>query len=465
MTSMRNDWCWVYWPHTMLPFLHYIEEWTGKARSQAGFRTQPWPIFILGLALLVMSFIFMSGSVSVALSLALFLAPLWLPFMLTAGAIFLWIVLKRSEFIASQKTLLLEIKPPRSVLKTPLAMETMLSSIHLGPGEATWYKKYIVGAVRPWWSLEIASFEGQVHFFIWTRAAFRRTVETALYAQYPGVQVTEAPDYTRLITASPQEWSIWGCDFIHTDADPIPIKTYIEYGLDKVQKEEEQIDPLSNLIEFMGSMKKGENLWLQLAIRVHKGEKYNKLNKDGKPYSWKDLAKELIDKIRHETRETYIDVLTGEERPGFPNPTKGQSEKIAAIERNISKLAFDVGARGVYIAKPENFDPIVISGLIGIFKQFSSEGWNGFKPSGWMTYFDDYPWEINIEGMKNAFRAGLINAYRRRQFFHEPVSVDTMVMSTEEIATIYHIPSQAVESPSLSRIQSATGEAPPNLPI
>lgn len=449
----------------MLPFLHQLEEWIGKLRSQFGVRLQPRPILILGLVLLFMSFLFMSSTVSTALSLALFLAPLWLPIMITGGAMTLWIILKRSEFIAAQKTILLEILPPRNVLKTPLAMEAMLSGIHLGPGEATWYKKYIVGAVRPWWSLEIASFEGQVHFFIWTRSAFRRTVETQLYAQYPGVQIVETPDYTRLTSATPEEWSIWGCDFVHTDKDAIPIKTYVEYGLDKVQKEPEQVDPLANLIEFMGSMRKGEHMWLQLVIRVHKGEKYNKLNKAGKPFTWKDEAKELVDKIREDTRDVYFDSVTGEERPGFPNPTKGQMEKIAAIERNTAKLAFDIGARGVYLAHPDKFDPIVISGLIGIFKQFSSEGWNGFKPNGWLALFDDYPWEIGIEKLKNKYRTWLIDAYRRRQFFHEPYITDTMVMSTEEIATIYHIPSRAVETPSLGRIQSATGEAPPNLPI
>ena len=289
-------------------------------------------------------------------------------------------------------------------------------------------------------------------------------METALYAQYPGVQIVETPDYTRLTSATPEEWGIWGCDFVHTTADPVPIKTYIEYGLDKVQKENEQVDPLASLIEFMGSMKKGEYLWLQLVIRVHKGEKYNKLNKDGKPYSWKDEALELIAEIRAKTRDNYVDIVTGEERPGFPNPTKGQSEKIAAIERNISKLAFDVGARGIYLAHHDKFDPIVISGLIGLFKQFSSEGWNGFKISGWMSIFDDYPWEFGVEKLKNKYRRWLVEAYRRRQFFYEPFAMDTMVMSTEEIATIYHIPSRAVETPSLTRIQSATGEAPPNLP-
>jgi len=87
-----------------------------------------------------------------------------------------------------------------------------------------------------------------------------------------------------------------------------------------------------------------------------------------------------------------------------------------------------------------------------------------------MMQFDDFPWEFGVEKLKNKVRRGLVEAYRRRQFFYDPFSFglfrdDTMVMSTEEIATIFHIPSRAVETPTLGRIQSATGEAPANLPV
>jgi hypothetical protein len=450
-----------------LPFLKHIQKHTASAKKTFGVRTSPYPLFILGVAILVMSLVIMTGGVLTAFQMALFLAPVWVPFLLVDAAWTVWIVMKRSEFIAAQKYVLLEIRPPRNVVKTPLAMEAFLAGIHMGPGESTWYAKYILGKVRPWWSLEIVSLEGQVHFYIWTRAGFRRLIESQIYAQYPGAQVVEAVDYTRLLSATPEEWEIWGCDFVHTKEDPLPLKTYVEYGLDKVQKEPEQVDPLANLIEVLGSMKKGEYLWIQIVIRMHKGDhKYEgKVNAKGKQYDWKDQAEEMIQEIRDKTRDTFVDSATGEERPGFPNPTKGQMETIAAIERNISKQAFDVGIRGIYLTHPDKFDPINISGLTSIFKHFSSEGWNGLRPSGWMTYFDDYPWEIGTSKLKKVFRSGLIEAYRRRQFFHDPIVADTMVMSTEEIATLYHIPSQAVAAPSLGRIQSATAEAPTNLPV
>ncbi len=465
-----------------LPFLSKLEKSKEKITEKLGIRFEPWPLFIFGVVILFASFVFMSGNVSLALSLALYLAPVWLSFLLIGGAWRIWIVLKRSEFIAGQKYILLEIKPPRSLVKTPLAMETFLSSIHLTGGEATWYARF-KGGIRPFWSLELASFEGRVHFFIWGRADFRRIIESQMYAQYPGVQMVEVPDYTRLISATPEEWGIWGCDFKQTAPDPLPIKTYVEYKLDTVEKEPEQVDPLANLVEFMGSIGKGEYLWLQFVIRAHKGEKYgttpagnssSKRNAEGEPYTWKDEGRELVQSIRAQTvgKVKYRDLFTGEmrETEGFPNPTKGQSEKMAAIERNVSKLAFDVGARAIYLAKPEHFNGPTIGHMIALFKPFSTEGWNGINSTSWMKTFDDYPWEIGVEKRKNHFRRQLIEAYRRRQFFYNPFfegdknGRNAMVMSTEELATIFHIPSRSVESPALERIQSATGEAPPNLP-
>lgn len=458
--------------------MHMIEVHAKAINDRTSLRFEPWPLFAAGVAALIATYLLVPGQAALAVKGALFLAPIWLPFLIVGGAISIWYTYKRSEYISQQKNILLEIKPPRNLAKTPLAMEAFLSTLHLTGGEATWFAR-LMGGVRPWWSLEIVSFEGKVRFFIWGRAAFRRLVESQLYAQYPGTQVVEATDYTRTITAAEPDWDLWGCDFVHTAETPLPIKTYVEYGLDKTQKEYEQIDPLSNLLEFMNAVGKGEYLWLQFIIRAHKGEIYgskpgtnqsSRKNAAGKPYTWKDEAEEMVKKIREKTKDTYIDMVTGEERPGFPNPTKGQMEKIAAIERNVSKLAFDVGARGIYLAKPDKFHGPMIPHLIALFKPFSSEGWNGINSSGWMKKFDDYPWDWSAKKRKAHFRKELVEAYRRRQFFYDPFFEGgtplnkVMVMSTEELATVFHIPSATSTAPGIERIQSATSEAPSNLP-
>ena len=453
----------------MIPFFDAVKNFEEYFTGTYGIRFEPWPLFILAMLLILNAYIWMPGVVSLSFSMALFLAPVWLPFLLVGGAIDLWYIFKKSEFIAAQKYVLLEVRPPRNLVKTPLAMETFLTSSHLTGGESNWWAR-ITGGVRPWWSLELASFEGQVHFFIWTRAKLRSIVEAQMYAQYPGVQITEAIDYTRLISATPEEWNVWGCDYWQKGADPLPMKTYVEFGLDKVQKEPEQTDPLASIIEFMSSVGKGEYIWFQLIIRAHKGEKYSKTKSDGKPHTWKDEAKDLLKKIREETRDVYVDPDTKKKTLGFPNPTKGQLEMMAAIERNVSKLAFDVGGRAIYIAKPKSFNAAVITHLISLYKPVNSEGWNSIESTGWLKNFDDYPWKTGVDKRKDSFRRHLVEVFRRRQFFHNPFYQGShspskiMVMSTEEIATIYHIPSASIEAPGLARIRSTTGQAPENLP-
>jgi hypothetical protein len=437
----------------MLPFYDKLTEMLDSARDTTGFRLFVWPPFIFGVVLLFVSFAFYPDQVRLSLQLALFLAPIWLPFLILHAAWDLWLVHIRSEFIESRKYQLLEIKMPRNLVKTPLAMETVFANIHHKKGESNWYQLYWQGQVRPYWSFEIASFGGQIHFYVWTRTDSRKIIENAFYAQYPGVQLVEAVDYTRTLNADPSVVAIWGCDFKKGADDVLPIKTYVEFGLDRVQKEPEQVDPFAHIVEYMGSIGKGEFLWLQLIIRTHQGEKYRRSK--GKSYDWRKLGKEKVEEIRKES------VLEG-----FPLPTKGQSETMAAIERNTAKLAYDVGGRAVYIAEPSKFNGTMITGMVNLFKPFASAGWNSIVPTHFGTEFNDYPWEIGNERRKDIFRREIIQAFRRRQYYHEPFMMSNpMILSVEEIASIYHVPSSSIETPGLRRIQSATGEAPANLPV
>jgi hypothetical protein len=453
-----------------LPFFDSFEAAIKRIRGDSGYGLNETGVVIAGLVILFFCFVFAPGIVGEALSIALFLTPLWLPYLLIKAGFSHWMIWRRAEFIASQQMMLLEIIPPRVIEKTPLAMETVFSGIHLAGGESTWWALYVRGSQRPWWSFEIASLEGKIHLYVWTRAAFRRQVESQIYSQYPGSQLVEVEDYTRTITAHQGEWDVWGCNYTKAKPDPYPIKTYVDFGLDKVAEAAEQTDPMANIIEFMGSLGKGEYMWLQIMIRVSKGDKYKgQKNASGKQYTWLDAAAEEIEAIRERAVKTRksVDPLTGAvvETQGFPNPTKGQTETISAIERNVSKLAFDTGIRALYIAKPENQVGTTISGLSGLFKVVNSESLNTLKWTGGMLGFDDYPWEINVEKRKNHIRHLIVDAYRRRSYFYHPHEEVPFVMSTEELATIFHIPSGAVTTPSFARIQSQTSEAPAGLPI
>jgi len=76
-------------------------------------------------------------------------APIWLPILLSYMFWRLWITYIRRKFIQEQEYELLEIRLPREVEKTPLAMEAFFAGIHLRPGETTWIDRAWLGKVRP----------------------------------------------------------------------------------------------------------------------------------------------------------------------------------------------------------------------------------------------------------------------------------------------------------------------------
>jgi len=401
----------------------------------------------------------------------LFFAPLWLPLLTIYAAANRVVQYRRAKFLAKQKYVLLELRLPRETKKTPLAMELFFSNMHFGPGESTNYKVYKLGNIRPWWSVEIVSLGGQVHFYIWTREAHRRGIESYLYSQYPDMEIIEAEDYSLITDPSDDEHKLFGEEFIKSipdekgQPDPYPIKTYIEYGLDKAgTKPEEQIDPLAQVIELLGSLGPKEQFWIQIMFRITKKEKYNG-EKD-----WKKAGQEEIAKIREATRQKsyYIDPATGKkvETDGFPNPTKGQLETIADIERNINKPGFDVGIRTIYSGPKDSYQGFMSSFVLALWKPFANETGASLKQlGGYSAGFNDYPWE-DPKGLAHDFvEKKIVKLYRRRAFFNQPYQGPWSIMSSEELATLFHIPSSTINTPGLPRIQSTTRGAPTNLPV
>lgn len=400
-------------------------------------------------------------------------APFVVPIVLVYIAVLLYVRYIQLKYISKLKSFLFEIKIPKDIQKSPLAMEIILGAMQAS-GAATYTEAYLDGKVKGWFSLELVSLEGQVHFYIWSsEPKFRKILEAQIYAQYPTVEIYEVPpekDYVRQFTFDPLKYIVWCLQFKLTKPDAYPIKTYVDYNMDKDQKDEYRIDPMTAVLEYMGSAGKGHQIWLQILIKMHgrEGWKEHRLRETD---VWDKKAKEEIEKIRKEAT-----VLTKEGVPGFPNPTKGQIETIAAIERSLSKMAFDTMIRGCFISDVNTFNPSYISGFIGSMRQYNSATLNGIKMSRWTDVSDNFKdWSTIfpflkkiIDKRKAILTNEMFNAYRLRSFFFPPYQnyrQNPFVLNTEELATIYHFPGNVSATPTLAKIASKKSEPPSNLPI
>ncbi len=374
---------------------------------------------------------------------------------------------------------LLEIRLPKEILKSPAGMEIFFSYLSAG-GATHYFEALIDGRTRPWFSCEIVSTGGQVKFYIWMsqRTKYKNVVESQLYAQYPGIEIHEVKledDYTRKIYFDPEKFFIFGLQFGLKQPDPYPIKTYIDYGLDKEQEEESKIDPLTAVIEHLGSMKAGEHSWIQILVQKHEQEGWlhGSLKRHGKDL--KAEVKAEIEKIRKEA----IPKSEGDDKTTFkfPNPTQGQNERRAALERVGAKLPFDCLIRSFYITELPTFNVGNISAIVGALRQYNSAALNSFVPT-FVTDITDPMKDVPrlFPFMKNFFdreisdyKKELLHAYKLRSFFNWPYKnfhQKPFILTTEELATIFHFPGNLVsQTPTLKRVESKKAEAPVNLPI
>lgn len=391
-----------------------------------------------------------------------------------------WVMYIQQKGLNNIDWVLLEIKLPREINKSPLATEMALGVFLQGGGIGVWYKRFFLGNLPSYASLEIASLEGVVHFYIRAQRRFRPLIESNFYAQYPGVEIVEADDYTKKIRYHhlTDETSVWGGSFKPTKswaptdetsgkkfqgkdggdytmkADFIPIKTYVDYALDKDPKEEFKVDPLSPLLEVMGGIGKGEYFWYQVLIQdesVYNNKKMPKFyvnEKTHKHMNLKEMADEYKKQLRtsHFTKKggTFVDEfgvtkkidgpLDGEGRPTKIDAkyleTKAVSKKeieltgeekdeIELINKKLSKPLALVVARIVYVTKKERFNGAQISTIMTFFKPFS--GRNSFGPQALADPYE-FPWE-NFMNRRVPWRSEeLFEAYVEREGYFPHVT-------------------------------------------
>ena len=366
--------------------------------------------------------------------------------------------------MSSQGYVLLEIKLPKDQPKSPAAMEFVLNGIWENANIATPADAFWEGKMREWFSLEIVAIGGEVRLFVWAFPRWKKIIESRIYAQYPGAEVVEVKDYALDLRYVPEQTFVSGVQTALVKADAYPIKTYVEYELDKKKgdEQEEIVDPLTPVLEYLGTFGPREVGGIQILLRAHAAEGYL-YGRLIKKKDWSDDIKEEIKKIIE--KETLV-------KPEKDKPqtlmalTEDQKEVIKSIQRNAGKLAFDAMIRLLYVAPQDNHEKTRMMGLIGSMRQFGSKNLNGIKPT--FPFSFPHAWQ-DVNGIRKRERLNiLVDSYKRRAFFgpkHRHRFNKPYILTTEEVATLFHIPGAVATTPTLKRAPSKKAEAPANLPI
>jgi len=391
--------------------------------------------------------------------------------------IFLWFVFKmvwmsyiQGRYGDEMEFILLEVKVPRMIEKSPKIMEQVFNTLWsvFGIHIDTIFDEYVKGAIPYFYSLEVVSFGGEIHFYVYTAKEIRHNVEGAIYAQYPDAEITEVEDYVNRVPdiIPNKDYDLWGTEMILKKEDAYPIKVYSQME-DPITKT--IIDPISTIVENYGKLSPDEQIWMQIIVRPADDD-------------WKEdgikLAAKLIGKKAKKKPETVAKMLVKEfasiAAPGLaakPEEKKeeespslmlylspGEREVVESIEKNIAQKGFETRIRWLYIAKKDVFfKPKGVGLAMSPFQLFNTLNLNSFKVDGRTKTSAYY---VFTESRKRYRKIRLLNKYKDRD-----LSEKGFILSTEELATFYHFPTIEVKAPAVPHVEAKKVEAPPELPI
>lgn len=357
------------------------------------------------------------------------------------------------------------------------------------PGD--FFEKHIDGKKVLSYSFEIASIDGDPHFFVRIPKSSRDAVEANIYSQYPDAEISVADDYTKIIPKDipNKDWDLWGADYKLLMPNPYPIKTYSKFETEREALEEKRIDPLATLLEAIAKTNPGEHYWIQITAKPVRGDVGGW---EGVP--WLEEGKKLRDELARRADKTtkkrpllleMSDVLITGQPPGGVKEEKaellppemkltpGEREILAAIEEKMAKRGYLTNIRFIYLGKKEVFFKAKLRFALSFFSAFTTQNLNALYPYGqpYLTKIKKswfLPWNLLAKRRLYLRKRSIFRKYCERQdplFPQKAKWPSSFILNTEELATIFHFPGRKVASaPFTGRIEAKRGEAPSGLP-
>ena len=339
------------------------------------------------------------------------------------------------ESTKESEGVVLAIEVPKENESTPLAAELMFASLH-GIYRPEIDKRR--GVAQPHLSFEIQAKEKSIRFYVWVPKALQGYVEGQVYAQYPGVNVSEVKDYARTKNLM-AGLGMASAELALTREDIFPIKTFENFD----------VDPLAAITATLSKLEEPDQVWVQILMRPENDR-------------WRDRAINYISAIRSGRQsfgkslmkgfgglasDVVKTAMTGEVPVVEQKQIElapGVEEALKRIEEKSSKLGFQTKIRILAFSK----DPVLaqqkLDLTIGTFKQYNTTNLNGFVATP----------------IKTTSAEDILDRYVERQFVQKGA-----VMNVAELASIYHLPSKTVATPHIVWAGSKKGEPPANLPL
>jgi hypothetical protein len=302
-------------------------------------------------------------------------------------------------------------KDMRELIKEKIAQAEGVFNLLSGiaTDKASYYgKKYI--------SLEIVGEGKLIHFYIVVPASLVSSVEKALVAGYPDVQIEQAQD-TNIFSDKSKIAGVQGGELVLAKENILPITTY----------KTSDFDPLSGILASMSSLGEGEGAAVQILLRPAGSDWTKYALKRAKEYlnpGKKSGNNKALDFGAEVLKAPFRASSTAEANNQQPKQPDSLDQKISElIEEKAKSPAFEVVIRLIASSDNPARSHVMIQDMQLGFSQLSQGGANSFKYKQ-----ANSPQEVATNFI---FR-----------FF--PMTNKKTVLNSVELATIFHLPSEVI---------------------
>ena len=340
-----------------------------------------------------------------------------------------WVVLRRNfhkttvnEYISTDKVAL-RIAVPRNNEKSPLAAEQLFTSLHgMGLSKAKSPDQF---------SLEIVAGSYGIHFLVIIRAQYQTFFENQIYAQYPEAQITKIGDYTPTLLTQGSHIKV--AELVLAKEHYLPIRTFVNFD----------VDPLAGITGAVSNLPKGQEVAIQIISRPLAD-------------SWQQKGKNYVAELRSKTDSAGNKVQL----------ESGQSEQIGMVETKNSKVGFQSIIRIVAKTSDAVSTERLINETVAAFGQYRTADFNRLSAPKKLKGFAKFTQDMRdlmrslLLGRRQSERLSPLQRYTDR-FLDE---FSGSIVNAEELASLYHLPSKSVETPSISWARSKKLEYPLDIP-
>lgn len=403
------------------------------------------------------------------MNLILFAIVVILGIIIAAFIFSVFLNIQRRVFQRKQNYTVLAIRVAKTSEVGPIVAEQIFATLH-GFFHKLSLLDILRGRQQEHVSFEIAHSSRHIKFYIWFPSKLRNLIEGQMYAQYPNAEIEEVPDY--VVSAKKPHHAV-SLKLKFEDPAIYPIKRYPQFE-DKLTRT--PVDPMAGMTATLAKLQKPDDeAWIQLVIsplapawrviylkclRIIAKGIFGNIETLKKGYirlfitrSWKLKLllfplyiffwfQGITSGMKKVSLGLMNDTANADElREEMSRAHERETDIDAAIDK-ISKLLFEATIRIVYI--PDIYDPssaeVKLREIAGAFKQFNIPHLNGFTIGRLET-------------------GPLVSKkYLRRDLDAE------LILNTEELATLYHLPHMSVATPNIAWVRSRKLEPPVDLP-